>query len=95
MKAVVYTKGNGEYCKYCEKARESLEKIGADASYIKVGEDITREGFLNKFKTFFNVDVNTVPQIILDDKYIGGFTELEELNLINNEVNIKDFDIEL
>jgi len=40
---------------------------------IKVGQDISREDFLEKFP-----NVRTVPQIIIDDIYVGGYEQLTQ-----------------
>jgi glutaredoxin len=39
---------------------------------IKIGEDISREEFVEKYP-----QVATVPAIFIDDEFIGGFKELK------------------
>lgn len=70
MQAEIYTKDD---CPWCVKAKELLDKL--DIKYIeyKMGVNITREEIKNKFPKW-----KTVPIILLDDKFIGGYTELEK-----------------
>jgi glutaredoxin len=65
----IYSKDN---CTYCSKAKYLLNSYGRPYQEIKIGEDIS----LDDFRVLFP-DAKTVPQILLDDKYIGGYTQLE------------------
>jgi ribonucleoside-diphosphate reductase alpha chain len=59
-------------CPYCESAKRLLEAKGMDYEYI----DLVEAG-----KTAAEVtgrpDVRTVPQIYVEGKYVGGFTDLQ------------------
>jgi thioredoxin reductase (NADPH) len=68
MRAVIYSKDD---CPYCDRAKTLLETKQIEYEEIKVGKDITREEFLEKFP-----NVRTVPQIYLDESYIGGYDSL-------------------
>ena len=62
-------------CVFCDKAKVLLEKCQKEYKFIDVteNEDITA-AFFKKFP-----NVNTVPQITLDDGFhIGGYKELEK-----------------
>ncbi len=59
-------------CTYCEKAVEFCEERKLPYKYFTVKEDITIEEFKDMFP-----NQRTVPQINEDNRYIGGFTELE------------------
>jgi glutaredoxin 3 len=63
---IIYTKEN---CPYCIKAKELVP----DYTEIVVGQDITREEFLSIFP-----ETKTVPQIIIEGKHVGGYTDLVE-----------------
>lgn len=70
-KAIVYSK---ETCPWCVKAKELLASKGVTVEEHVFGSD--------KFKSkealqeSLGHQVNTVPQIVLDGRYIGGYTEL-------------------
>jgi glutaredoxin 3 len=70
MKALVWSK-NG--CTFCTRAKELLESRGIDYEERNVNADWTREQLLEAVPT-----ARTLPQIFLDDNYIGGFTELHK-----------------
>tara|TARA_Y100001951_G_C11067927_1_gene144458 strand:- start:91 stop:321 length:231 start_codon:yes stop_codon:yes gene_type:complete len=59
-------------CVYCDLAKKLLTVYDKEYAFIDVAEDedITA-AFFNKFP-----NVNQVPQIMEDDKYIGGYNEL-------------------
>jgi glutaredoxin len=65
---LVYTKDN---CPHCVKAKTLLQVRGLEYSEVVIGKDITREEFMEAFP-----NARTVPQIIFDDKNIGGYEEL-------------------
>lgn len=71
MKAVIYSKPN---CPNCVQAKTLLSARDVEYTEISIGEDITREEFFSLFP-----EARTVPQIILDEKHIGGFQELTKL----------------
>ena len=70
MKAIVWSKYN---CPYCEQAKALLKHKGVEFEERKIGDGYTKEDLLEAVPT-----ARTVPQIFLDDKLIGGFTELRE-----------------
>lgn len=71
MKAVIYSKPN---CPNCVQAKTLLSVRNIEYTEVSIGEDITREEFFSLFP-----EARTVPQIILDEKHIGGFQELTKL----------------
>ena len=76
MNATIYTIDN---CIYCVKAKNTLQNRGVMIEEIKVGQDISREDFLEKFP-----NVRTVPQIIIDGKLIGGWDDLRNSEFYAN-----------
>ena len=57
---IVYTKDN---CPACVTLKASLAQAGEAFKEIKIGRDITREEFMEKFPK-----VRTVPYMVDDDK---------------------------
>lgn len=70
----VYSTG---ICPICDKTKSLLKKWGI--AYIEVRVDQDQAG-LREFSQITN-GARTVPQITIDDKWIGGFTELTELHM--------------
>ena len=70
MKAIVWSK---YHCPYCDQAKALLKMKGIKIEERNINEDWTRDQLLEAVPT-----ARTVPQIFLDDQYIGGFTELKK-----------------
>lgn len=70
MKAVVWSKDS---CPFCVQAKGLLEQKGIEIEERNVSRDWTKEQLLEAVPT-----ARTLPQIFLDDNYIGGFTELRK-----------------
>ena len=64
MKFTVYTKND---CPYCTKVKQVLELTNLQYVVYNLGEDFTREQFYSEFG-----EGSTFPQVICDDKKIGG-----------------------
>lgn len=70
MKITIYSKPN---CPYCTMAKNLAVMKGAEVRYLMLGEDFDAKNFMAEFPT-----ARTFPQIILNGKKIGGYTELEK-----------------
>lgn len=70
MKAVVWSK---YHCPYCDKAKALLQMKGIAFEERKIGDGYTKEELLEAVP-----NARSVPQIILDGKLIGGYTDLEK-----------------
>jgi glutaredoxin 3 len=70
MKAIVWSK---YHCSYCDQAKQLLKMKGIEFEERKIGDGWTKEELLEAVPT-----ARTVPQIFLDEEYVGGFTELKE-----------------
>jgi glutaredoxin len=70
MKATVWSK---YHCPYCDQAKALLKSKGIQFEEKKIGDGYTKEDLLEAVPS-----ARTVPQIFLDDKLIGGFTELRQ-----------------
>ena len=64
MNFKVYSKDN---CPYCYKVKQVLELTGSSFVSYNLDEDFTRQEFYSKFG-----EGSTFPQVICDDKVIGG-----------------------
>ena len=69
MKAVVWSK---YHCPYCDQAKALLKQRGIEFEEKKIGDGYSKEDLLEAVPT-----ARTVPQIFLDGKLVGGFTELK------------------
>jgi glutaredoxin 3 len=70
MKVVVWSK---YHCPYCDQAKALLTQKGIMFEERKIGDGYTKEDLLEAVPT-----ARTVPQIIIDDTVVGGFTELKK-----------------
>jgi len=70
----VYSTG---ICPVCEKTKALLVKWGIPYEEIRVDLE---QAALREFSRVTN-GARTVPQITIDDKWIGGFSELTELHM--------------
>ena len=70
MKAVLWSK---YHCPYCDQAKALLTQKGIEFEERKIGDGYTKEELLEAVP-----NARTVPQIFLDGKLIGGFTELKK-----------------
>ena len=69
-KALVWSKNN---CPFCVQAKNLLKLKNIEFEERNINEEWTREQLLEAVPT-----ARTLPQIFLDDNYIGGFTELRK-----------------
>jgi len=70
MKATVWSKNQ---CPFCVQAKALLNQKGIEFEERNINEDWTREQLLAAVP-----NARTLPQIFLDDKLVGGFTELRK-----------------
>jgi len=68
MKAIVWSKNQ---CPFCDQAKNLLKSRGIEFEERNINTTWTKEQLLEAVPT-----ARTLPQIFLDDKLIGGFTEL-------------------
>lgn len=68
MKAVVWSKPG---CPYCVMAQKLLENKGYEVDYRTIGFGWNMEQLFEAVP-----NVRTVPQIFLDNEYIGGYDNL-------------------
>ena len=70
MKAVVWSK---DACPFCVQAKALLESKGIEFEERNVNKEWTKDQLLEAVP-----NARTLPQIFLDDKLVGGFTELRK-----------------
>ena len=72
-------------CGYCQKAKQLCREMKLGFVYIPLDQDSFPE-HREEFKQLFP-EAKTVPQILWDEKHIGGYnelvTEIENLNIGN------------
>ena len=68
MKVEIYSKTN---CGYCDRAKIKLQKYNPRIHMLN--QDYTHEEFVAKFP-----NAKTFPQIIINNKHVGGYHELEK-----------------
>jgi len=68
MKFLIFTKYR---CSYCDRAKTLIEQKGFEYESINIEEDNNIEILLKK-----NKYARTMPQIFINDKLIGGYTDL-------------------
>ena len=73
----IYVVFGANYCSYCHKAVDLLEKNKKHFFYFDIKTNIGKE-MLNRFKSIKDEDYHFIPKIyLLDSKFIQGFTELK------------------
>lgn len=70
MKALVWSKYD---CTFCDQAKSLLDLKGYDIEERKIGDGWTKEELLEAVP-----QARSVPQIFLEGKHIGGFSELQK-----------------
>lgn len=78
------------YCPFCVKAKILLDQQGVDYTTLVLGQDLPKTVMVDFIEQVANVTVRTVPQIILDGKYIGGHDDL--VAFLERQVASDDFD---
>jgi glutaredoxin 3 len=70
----IYSTGT---CPICDKTKTLLNKWGIEYEEARIDLD---RGLLQEFSRVTN-GARTVPQITLDERWIGGFNELTEMHM--------------
>ena len=79
--AIVYT---STHCVWCKRVKRLLEENGYEVKEISVSstdDNTIIEDFQNKY----NQTLKTVPQVVIDGQYVGGYTEVHRW--INSRIN--------
>ena len=78
MNFTVYSKNN---CPYCYKVKQVLELTGSNFEIYTLDEDFNREEFYSKFG-----QGSTFPQVLCDDKQLGGCVDTIQFLKENNVI---------
>ena len=70
MFAIVY---GSKMCHFCTQVIKELEKEGATVEK----KDVSEPNILLEMKDAAGENARTVPQVVIDGKYIGGYTEVD------------------
>ena len=70
MNVLIWSKYN---CPYCEQAKALLTSRNISYEERKIGDGWTKEDLLESVP-----NARTVPQIFINGKLVGGFTELKK-----------------
>ena len=82
-KITIYSKPN---CVFCEKAKSMVKNLGFEYEEKMFGKDFSTPDELYEA---VGKQVRTMPQIIIDEKHIGGYNELVEYFADKGLVNFK------
>ena len=83
MTITIYSKPN---CIFCDKAKSMVKNLGFEYEEKMFGKDFNTPDELYEA---VGKQVRTMPQIIIDDKHIGGYKELVEHFADKGLVNFK------
>ncbi len=64
-------------CPYCIKAKKLLRILNLKYDEYDVSDNF--EGVVAELERRFGKKIMTIPQIIINDKYVGGFDDLNAL----------------
>jgi len=78
MKAIIWSKYD---CPYCDQAKALLQQQGIEFEERKIGDGYTKEELLESVP-----NARSVPQILIDNQLIGGFTDLQKY--LKEQVNV-------
>ena len=84
MEITVYSK---PACGYCDKAKALLTRLGYTYTEKVVTKDISLEELFNEL----GKQVRTIPQIVIDEKHIGGYNELTEYFADQGKINFRGY----
>ena len=61
------------FCAFCTKAKELLDEMGIQYEDINIYEDA------DAMEVMREMEFTTVPQILIEDMWVGGYVELAEM----------------
>ena len=70
---ILTTVWSKDHCPYCDQAKALLTQRNIPFEEKKIGDGYTKEQLLEEIPT-----ARSVPQIVINGKSIGGFTELRK-----------------
>ena len=82
MAIIVYSK---PACVYCDKTKALLTRLGLEYTEKVVSKDLSLKELFKEL----GKQVRTIPQIVIDEKLIGGYNELIEYFINKDKINFK------
>lgn len=82
MKFEVYSKDN---CIYCTKIKDLLAFHGVVSVELSLSQGHTKEEIQERAGD--DVKINTVPQVFVDGKYLGGYLQVVEFFAYDKHIN--------
>ena len=87
----IFTKPN---CIYCDKAKALLKKLNIPYEEYKLsttmeGSDSEYTVTIDQMFEMIGKPVRSMPQIMVNDKLIGGFTDLREYLINEGKINFE------
>ncbi len=74
MKIEVYSK---DFCPYCLNAKAAMKEAGLEYTDVNIPKEASKEDVQKRVDALgLDVKIMTVPQIFIDDQYVGGYDEL-------------------
>ena len=70
MKAIIWSKYD---CTYCDQAKALMTQMNIQFEERKIGDGWTKEELLESVP-----QARSLPQIFVDETYVGGFTDLKK-----------------
>jgi ribonucleoside-diphosphate reductase alpha chain len=80
----IYTKSS---CSFCFKAKDIFNEYKLNFEEILLDDDVQRHAFYVEQTKLLGKEIKSVPQIWINHKYVGGYTELKEYIKPNSCVN--------
>ena len=75
----IYTKTTCDYCKLAKSHLKDFDVIKtSNYQEINMDDDVLRQKMYKTLNEKYSININSVPQIIIDGKHIGGYEELLE-----------------
>ena len=71
---VIYTKKS---CKYCKMSKYLMDEFNVPYHVIELDNDNERKTFYEEQSKLLNKTINSVPQIYINKKHLGGYKELK------------------
>ena len=71
MKAIVYS---GPGWSWCDRVKVLLQDNEYEIEEIQINRESIQE-----IKEKYNQDVRSIPQVIIDGEFVGGFAEVESM----------------
>jgi glutaredoxin 3 len=76
MSVVIWSR---DLCAYCDMAKRELTKRDIAFEERKIGDGWTKEQLLKEIP-----NARTIPQIVVEGKVIGGYTELMKSSILDS-----------